>query len=92
MNEKPKLYCSFCGKSMDKVKKLIAGPTVFICNECVKLCMDMVNEIPFEEAEPDYQLQEKIDRIDRKLRAFSEEIRIDLEAIQTWSRANASKT
>ncbi len=38
------LYCSFCGKSQHEVRKLIAGPTVFICNECVELCMDIVEE------------------------------------------------
>ena len=38
------LYCSFCGKSQHEVKKLIAGPTVFICNECVDLCTDIISE------------------------------------------------
>src|SRR3981081_2593282 len=38
------LYCSFCGKSQHEVRKLIAGPTVFICNECVELCTDIVHE------------------------------------------------
>jgi ATP-dependent Clp protease ATP-binding subunit ClpX len=38
------LYCSFCGKSQHEVRKLIAGPTVFICDECVELCMDIVRE------------------------------------------------
>lgn len=38
------LYCSFCGKSQHEVKKLIAGPTVFICDECVALCMDIIRE------------------------------------------------
>lgn len=38
------LYCSFCGKSQNEVKKLIAGPTVYICNECVMLCLDIVIE------------------------------------------------
>lgn len=38
------LYCSFCGKSQHEVRKLIAGPTVFICNECVELCMDIIRE------------------------------------------------
>ena len=38
------LYCSFCGKSQHEVKKLIAGPTVFICDECVELCMDIIRE------------------------------------------------
>ncbi|MBI1309322.1 MAG: ATP-dependent Clp protease ATP-binding subunit ClpX [Proteobacteria bacterium] len=43
------LYCSFCGKSQHEVRKLIAGPTVFICDECVRLCMDIIRE---EEAAP----------------------------------------
>ncbi len=38
------LYCSFCGKSQHEVRKLIAGPTVFICDECVRLCMDIIRE------------------------------------------------
>jgi len=38
------LYCSFCGKSQHDVRKLIAGPTVFICDECVELCMDIIRE------------------------------------------------
>src|SRR3984885_14670497 len=38
------LYCSFCGKSQHEVRKLIAGPTVFICDECVDLCMDIIRE------------------------------------------------
>src|SRR6516225_4945964 len=41
---KDTLYCSFCGKSQHKVRKLIAGPTVFICDECVELCTDMIRE------------------------------------------------
>jgi len=40
----PVLYCSFCGKSQHHVKKLIAGPTVFICDECVDLCIDIIDE------------------------------------------------
>ena len=38
------LYCSFCGKSQREVCKLVAGPTVFICDECVELCMDIIRE------------------------------------------------
>jgi len=38
------LLCSFCGKSQREVRKLIAGPTVFICDECVELCMDIMDE------------------------------------------------
>ena len=37
-------YCSFCGKSQDEVRKMIAGPTVFICHECVDLCVDIIKE------------------------------------------------
>ena len=43
-SEKSTLFCSFCGKSQHEVKKLIAGPTVFICDECVELCMDIIKE------------------------------------------------
>ena len=39
-DSKSTLYCSFCGKSQHEVRKLIAGPTVFICDECVELCND----------------------------------------------------
>ena len=38
------LYCSFCGKSQHDVRKLIAGPAVYICDECAELCMDIVRE------------------------------------------------
>ena len=42
-SKKP-LLCSFCGKNQHEVRKLIAGPTVFICDECVELCMDIISE------------------------------------------------
>ncbi len=42
--ETEKLYCSFCGKNQHEVKKLIAGPNVFICDECVDLCTDIIKE------------------------------------------------
>lgn len=44
------LYCSFCGKSQHEVRKLIAGPSVFICDECVDLCNDIIRE-EIQEAE-----------------------------------------
>ena len=44
-DSKNTLYCSFCGKSQHELRKLIAGPTVHICNECVELCMDIVGEV-----------------------------------------------
>ena len=43
-DSKSTLYCSFCGKSQHEVRKLIAGPTVFICDECVELCNDIIRE------------------------------------------------
>ena len=47
------LYCSFCGKSQHEVKKLIAGPSVFICDECIELCNDIIrDEVPAEGADP----------------------------------------
>ena len=47
------LYCSFCGKSQHEVKKLIAGPSVFICDECIELCNDIVrDEVPTEGVTP----------------------------------------
>ena len=43
-SQSEKLHCSFCGKSQDEVNKLIAGPSVYICNECVDLCNDIIEE------------------------------------------------
>ena len=43
-NKNQTLYCSFCGKSQHEVRKLIAGPSVFVCNECVELCNDIMRE------------------------------------------------
>ena len=43
-SDKNNLYCSFCGKSQNEVRKLIAGPTVFICDECIELCTDIIKE------------------------------------------------
>ena len=46
------LYCSFCGKSQHEVKKLIAGPSVFICDECIDLCNDIIrDELPAADAD-----------------------------------------
>src|SRR5262245_19183700 len=51
------LYCSFCGKSQHEVRKLIAGPSVFVCDECVELCNDIIRE----------ELEDKADRAREKL-------------------------
>jgi len=63
------LYCSFCGKSQHEVRKLIAGPSVFVCDECVDLCNDIIRE----------EIQEKtVEKEDRKL-PTPEEIRNTLD-------------
>ena len=48
--DEQKLKCSFCGKGQDEVRKLIAGPTVYICDECVELCNDIIDEELYPEA------------------------------------------
>ena len=48
------LYCSFCGKSQHEVKKLIAGPSVYICDECVDLCNDIIRQEVKEKSSEDY--------------------------------------
>ena len=55
--EQNKLHCSFCGKNQDEVKKLIAGPSVYICNECVDLCNDIIEEeVKHEESDSEHTL------------------------------------
>ena len=55
--EQKKLHCSFCGKNQDEVKKLIAGPSVYICNECVDLCNDIIEEeVKHEESDSEHIL------------------------------------
>src|SRR5579863_7969467 len=53
------LYCSFCGKSQHEVRKLIAGPSVFICDECVELCNDIIRE-EIEEKQPTSSSNEQL--------------------------------
>ena len=60
------LLCSFCGKSQEEVKKLIAGPSVYICDECIQLCNEIIDEEynrEREEGEPDELLKPAIARI-----------------------------
>ena len=55
--EQKKLHCSFCGKSQDEVKKLIAGPSVYICNECVDLCNEIIEEeVKHDESDSEHNL------------------------------------
>ena len=51
MSSSDRLKCSFCGKTQDQVKKLIAGPDVFICDECVELCNEILDEEFFDAKE-----------------------------------------
>ena len=67
-SESNKLNCSFCGKSQDEVKKLIAGPSVYICNECVDLCNDIIEEeikndeeSPYDQALSPLEIFNKLD-------------------------------
>ncbi|MFO7275313.1 MAG: ClpX C4-type zinc finger protein, partial [Bacillota bacterium] len=50
-DEKGQLKCSFCGKYQDQVKRLVAGPGVYICDECIELCNDIIEEELSEEAD-----------------------------------------
>ena len=54
-DEKGQLKCSFCGKSQDQVRKLVAGPGVYICDECIELCTEIVEEELGNEEEIDLQ-------------------------------------
>ena len=53
-DEKGQLKCSFCGKAQDQVKKLIAGPGVYICDECIELCNEIIEEELGEETETEW--------------------------------------
>ena len=55
------LLCSFCGKSQDEVKKLIAGPSVYICDECIQLCTEIIAEEYGEEKEPELALPKPVE-------------------------------
>jgi len=56
-DEKKQLKCSFCGKTQEQVKRLVAGPGVYICDECIELCSEIIEE-EFEEAKLDFQLND----------------------------------
>ena len=59
MSSDSRLKCSFCGKTQDQVKKLIAGPEVYICDECVELCNEILDEEFFENKEKDAESGEQ---------------------------------
>lgn len=59
-DDKPTLFCSFCGKNQHEVSKLIAGFTVFICNECVELCTQIINEDKNDKSNPINIIHDKL--------------------------------
>jgi len=62
------LYCNFCGKSQHEVDKLIAGPTVFICNECTDLCFEICHPVTAEQRDPAVKaMRDKIPRLQQGL-------------------------
>lgn len=63
-----KLKCSFCGKTQDQVKKLIAGPEVYICDECVELCNEILDEEFFESKEK--RVQQMVELLKKKKKQF----------------------
>ena len=65
-DEKSQLKCSFCGKSQEQVRKLVAGPGVYICDECIELC----NEIIEEELTDEYSLTRRIYLNPMRLRIY----------------------
>ena len=71
-DEKRAIRCSFCGKHQDQVSKVIAGPGAYICNECVHLCMDILDEMP----EPEDQLSTDMPEIipnPKEIKAYLDE-------------------
>jgi ATP-dependent protease Clp ATPase subunit len=74
----PVLYCSFCGKNQHEVRRLIAGPTVFICDECVVLCMGIVSD-----SEADTRLQERMKKDNQVIVSSADAER--LTWMKTWT-------
>ena len=65
-NSDKQLRCSFCGKSQDQVRRLIAGPNVFICDECIELCQEIIDEEFVESL--DYDLEESMEMFREKIK------------------------
>ena len=79
MSNDSRLKCSFCGKTQDQVKKLIAGPEVYICDECVELCNEILDEEFFENKEKDSNSEEKSATDDLKSVPKPHEIKAHLD-------------
>ena len=80
-----KLKCSFCGKTQDQVKKLIAGPEVYICDECVELCNEILDEEFFESKDKESSAEgENIEKSEKPI-PKPHEIKAYLDQLQTIS-------
>ena len=78
-NEKKEVRCSFCGRTQDEVKRLIAGPNAYICNECVDICADLVREEEEDEAaEGRFQLDGKLPKPAEMKAALAEVLKYSL--------------
>lgn len=77
----PVLYCSFCGKNQHEVRRLIAGPTVFICDECVVLCMGIVTD-----SEADDRLRKTMKQKDQVIVSSADAARLNW--MKTWTIHN----
>ena len=82
MSSNDRLKCSFCGKTQDQVKKLIAGPDVFICDECVELCNEILDEEFFEAKEKTAEVKDGGSDIENKPIPKPHEIKAYLDALQ----------
>ena len=79
------LYCSFCGKSQHEVRKLIAGPSVFVCDECVDLCNDIIREEVQES-----QTESSQQKLPTPVMKWSQHLRVSISISPTEPRNAAS--
>ena len=88
-----RLKCSFCGKTQDQVKKLIAGPEVYICDECVELCNEILDEEFFENKEKEGSSKEKGGKSAEKagIKAGDVIVKADGQEIKTMTELNNIK-
>lgn len=103
MTTVPTTNCSFCGKSEDQISQMVAGPGVYICNECVALCeeifangtrADEPTELPYWEAMDDEQLLAQLPRIAATATQVEENLRVWVQRVRqrgvTWTRIGQS--
>ena len=89
-NQDKTLYCSFCGKSQKEIVKLIAGPSVFICNECVALCNAIIDEALPDDIQrageiPETEIELKAETLRAALSKYHREVRFMIRRVQEES-------